>query len=706
MRPNPESVGRAKKAAQARAGLKLERLLDLLPVGVVTLDAKRCITSVNAAAARLIGQPEEALLEKPLPIRSPAEVSAWEHALEHARAGISAPVTLQVHELNGRRSVFELRATTFENRETSGYVVVIEDVTVRVETEERQALVMEAAAALAAPLDYRTTLKSLAKLMVPRFADWCAIEMHEGDQPIPELLTVAHSNPEKAHLAYEYRRRFPPRREDPYGPLAVLRSNKAQLIPELTEEDWTRNAESPEHLDILFKMEIRSALLLPISARGHSLGVLTLIYSQPGRRYTEKDVVFLEDLARRVGIMIDNARLYAAEQQARKVADAANHTKDLFLATVSHELRTPLNAIVGWAHLMRSGRLDDARRERAAETIERNAMAMTQLIDDLLDVSRIIGGRMRLELAPHSPADIVASVVQTARPDAENKGVRLDVELDPESGLVLADPGRLEQVVWNLLSNAIKFTPSGGRVQVRLRRVDALVELEVRDTGKGIAPEFLPHIFEPFQQAAGSSTKARAGLGLGLAIARHLVELHGGRIEAESPGPGKGACFRVLLPARIEPVVLERPTPTAAPPQSSALPDLSGIHVLAVDDDADARDLLRAVLEGSSARVTTAESAPDAMRRLEHDVPDVLLSDIAMPGEDGYQLLRKVRALPADRGGCVPAAALTAFARATDRSRALRTGFDVHLSKPIDPAELVQVVARLAREPREQQARS
>jgi len=378
----------------------------------------------------------------------------------------------------------------------------------------------------------------------------------------------------------------------------------------------------------------------------------------------------------------------------------ANRLKDEFLATVSHELRTPLTAILGWAHLLRSRQLDEPSATGALETIERNARAQSQLIDDLLDVSRIITGKLRLDVRQVDPASFIESAIEALRPAAEAKNVRIQKVMDTGVVSVAGDPSRLQQVVWNLLSNAIKFTPKGGRVQIRLERINSHIEIAVSDTGAGIKPEFLPHVFERFRQADQQTTRQHGGLGLGLAIVRHLVELHGGTVQAESPGEGQGATFVVNLP--IVPVyqkdnLVERVHPAARDtlPSYECPERLEGLKVLVVDDEVDTRELFRVGISQCGAEVVTAGSAQEALEAIEAERPDLLVSDIGMPGEDGYELIRKVRALPAGRGGKIPAIALTAYARTEDRLRALRAGYQMHVSKPVELSELVAVMASL-----------
>ena len=386
-------------------------------------------------------------------------------------------------------------------------------------------------------------------------------------------------------------------------------------------------------------------------------------------------------------------------------AQRVNRVKDEFLATLSHELRTPLNAILGWARLLRLGKLDENARVRALDTIERNASAQAQLIEDLLDVSRIISGKFQVEASPVDLPSITEAALDAVRLAAEAKSIDLVARLDPVPQIT-GDPTRLQQVVWNLLSNAIKFTPKGGWVRVSLATVDSYVEIEVADNGEGIRADFLPYVFDRFRQADGTTTRQHSGLGLGLAIVRHLVELHGGSVRAESEGEGRGALFSVRLPvAAVRPKLSGAhggdPDETSHIRRSFAsdgiLP-LAGLHVLVVDDETDARELVAAVLTESGAHVIAVASVAEALRSVQRHRPDVLVSDIGMPCEDGYSLMRKLRAMEKTVGR-IPAAALTAYATVQDRTRALFAGYSSHLPKPIDPAELTAVVANLAGRP-------
>jgi signal transduction histidine kinase/ActR/RegA family two-component response regulator len=439
---------------------------------------------------------------------------------------------------------------------------------------------------------------------------------------------------------------------------------------------------------------MRGWLAVPLTSRdGKNIGLLQLSDKYEGE-FTQEDETILVQLAQMASAAIDNARLYQESQQA-------NRLKDEFLATLSHELRSPLNAMLGWLTLLRTRKFDEAARTRALETIERNARSQAQLVEDILDVSRIIRGQLRLNVRSVELVPVIESAIDTVRPAAEAKNIRLQKVLDPAAGPVSGDSGRLQQIVWNLLTNAVKFTPKGGRVQIRLERINSHIEITVADSGKGISADFLPYVFERFRQADSSSTRSYGGLGLGLAIVRHLVELHGGTVHADSPGEGLGATFTIKLPLMAVSTIANEPE-RVHPAVGGIVsfensPSLEGLRILVVDDEADARELLIQILKESGVEVVGVASADEAIRVLTEQASrlDVLVSDIGMPNEDGYTLLRRVRSLPPESGGRIPAVALTAYARTEDRRAALLAGFQCHVAKPVELAELIAVIANL-----------
>ena len=493
----------------------------------------------------------------------------------------------------------------------------------------------------------------------------------------------------------------------------VIGKNLLDLFPELTARRLDRNYKwtlegqvrvlsqalhgyliampvvSPEHGYEQMQQAVR---ISPLNHDGKIIGTLTIIEDVTERVAREGELQAQVEA---------RSRLLSSEKLARNDAERANRLKDEFLATISHELRNPLNAILGWAHMLRLGKLTPPNVDRAVETIYRNAKSQAQLVADLLDVSRIISGKLRLDVRPVDLLSIVNAAIDSIRPAADAKSIRLQTILDPAAGPISGDADRLQQIVWNLLTNAVKFTPKGGRVQVKVQRVDSHVEIVVTDSGVGISKEFLPYVFDRFRQADASTTRIHGGLGLGLSIVHQLVDLHGGSVSVHSDGEGKGASFTIILPF-VGVVSTEKESEAVEQVHSDeintfdGLPTLEGLKVLVVDDEADTRELIQEVLKDCGSEVILSRSAAEALEALEKYKPDILISDLGMPDEDGYSLISKIRALPSERGGHIPAAALTAYARAEDRMRVLRSGFQFHLPKPVDSAELVTVVASLA----------
>lgn len=442
----------------------------------------------------------------------------------------------------------------------------------------------------------------------------------------------------------------------------------------------------------------QSSMAVPMAVMGRIVGNIEIQSYAPGA-YAEEQAAAMRMAANLTAGAIDNLRLLERESKARATAEESNRLKDEFLATVSHELRTPLTAILGWSRMLDAASINDPMAARALETIRRNAKAQAQIIDDILDVSRIITGKLYLELHPLELGPVIEAAVNVVRPTAEAKNIQIVTQFDPKPMVVTGDSNRLQQVVWNLLSNAIKFTPAGGCVWLSMTEVVSQIEIRVTDTGQGISRDFLPFVFDRFRQADSTTTREHGGLGLGLAIARHLVEIHGGTIKAESLGEGKGATFSLRLPSVGSQSTINRiPAGSLADTaRFEADSRLNGVHVLLVDDDADTLDLLSAALKQQKATVTAVSSAEDAIQAITNSKPDVVVSDIAMPGEDGYQLIERIRTMKLDDAGFIPALAITAYAKHEDREAALSSGYQGYLAKPLELTEFVAAVAQAVR---------
>jgi PAS domain S-box-containing protein len=476
----------------------------------------------------------------------------------------------------------------------------------------------------------------------------------------------------------------------------ALRSGERIIV-----EDVDMDAPFAPMLDIIRTAGYRAVVTTPLSGRGGKpLGMISTHFRSV-HRPSEPELHRLDLYARQASDFIERCRADEDLKQAREAAENANRVKDEFLANVSHELRTPLNAIMGWTHLLTRGKLDEETSARGLETIARNASAQNQLISDLLDVSRIISGQLRFESGVVDLIRVIDAATETVRPAADARGIVLELKLEQGAGLVSGDSMRLQQIIWNLLSNAVKFTPRGGRITVGLKREYSSVVIVVSDTGEGISAEFLPYIFDRFRQAECTSKRQHSGLGLGLAIVRHLVEAHGGTICASSKGLGKGATFTVTFPllavhrdgSDAERALFPAGSAISAPPEM-----LKGLRVLVIDDEEDARELLTIALTQSGAEVRTAATARAALDILDQWKPNILVSDIGMPGEDGYDLIRTVRALESESGGTIPALALTGYASAEDAARARVAGYGTHMAKPVAPGDLVVAVASLIAE--------
>ena len=681
-----------------RNGRLLAAIVESSDDAIISKDTTGTIMSWNRGAERLFGYAAEEMIGRSIRTIIPADRQSEEDEVLR-RVGRGETVDhFETVRCRKDGSLVTISLTVSPVRNKDGRIVgaskIARDITEAKRSADRAVFLSEAGKALASSLDYEATLTSVATLAVPSIADWCAVDI-VGEGGNIERLAVAHVDPAKAELARTVRARY----EDPSSPnsvASVVRTSTPALVPRITDEMVVAAARGDqERIDLVRSLGLMSYLCVPLVAHGRTLGALTFsTAASSGRQYNDDDLKFAEDVAARAAIAVDNAQAY-------KEARAANQLKDEFLATLSHELRTPLNAILGYSRLVRSGMIEPGKQARALDTIERNATMLTQIVGDVLDVSRIITGKIRLNIQPVDVPSVIKNALETITPAADAKQLRVNTILDPRAAPVSGDPDRLQQIVWNLVSNAVKFTPKGGRIHVVLERIDSHVEIVVSDTGAGIKAEFLPFVFERFRQGDAGTAREHTGLGLGLAIVRHLVELHGGTVGAESAGPGHGATFRVRLPVMIAraDVAPERER-SGAYARSTASPGystrLDGIHVLAVDDDHDALTLVREILETVGARVTTAASAREALDAIGEARPGVLVADLGLPGLSGYDLIAQVRQLRDHALRQVPAAALTAYARSEDRVKVFQSGFQMHLAKPIDPIELIAAIATLA----------
>ncbi|MFO0682134.1 MAG: ATP-binding protein [Sandaracinus sp.] len=702
---------RAVLAVAGRLRASLETTLRSIGDAVVTTDPAGRVTFMNPHAEVLTGWNEAEALGRPsasvFRIVSEATRTLVESPVERVlREGTTLAVPDRVllvdREERAQRPV-EHSASPIrgDDGKIEGVVLVFRDATAQRQRELRRELIERAATTLAQSLDYEVTVAQIARIAVPTLADWCAVDVLEEGAARPRQIAIAHVDPSKIALVRETSARFTKEPGATAGVRGVLDRGLSELHRDLaSEEPLAVDGIAPAHLALFRALGVGSAMIVPLVARGRVLGAITFALDARGRSYSAEDLALAEDLARRCAIAIDNAWLYAAANAARKAAVLANRTKDEFLAMMSHELRTPLGSVMGWAKLLTGPSADPTLVPRGLDVIHRNAVAMGALIEDLLDLSRITSGKIRLELRTVELAKIVESAVEAVRHEAAAKDLVVRTQIDPSVGPFRGDGSRVTQILTNLLTNAVKFTPSGGTVRVTLDREAGHARISVSDTGRGIDPAFLPHVFEMFQQQEdGSGARGRGGLGLGLAISRQLVEHHGGTITAESEGVGKGARFVVRLPLATK--SLEESARGEAAARGSGtlvtVAALQGIRVVTVDDDDDARAFVKAALELRGAEVRTASNVDDALALVEREVPDVVLSDIGMPMRDGYSFLAELRGRTPERGGRVPVAAVSAYAYAHDRERALAAGFEAHLSKPVDPNDLVALVLRLTR---------
>ena len=682
----------------------LAKVVESSDDAIVSKDLDGTITSWNQAAERLFGYTAHEAVGQSIRMIIPQDRQSEEdEVLARIRSGqaVTHYETIRQHK-NG--SQFPISLTVSPIRDDSGQVVgaskIARDISqrqaadraIREHAENAQKL-GEVGIAVASTLDREVIAQQVidAAVNLTRAAVG-AFVYHAQDPANGSVCTLSAVSgaPQESRVTVSHPR---------IGEWTAAGSDKRGVV---RLDDVTKHprhgTESPFTAMPPGLMPIRSYLAVPVKGRGGDvLGGLFFGHPEPGR-FTEQHEHLAAGIAGWASLSLENAHLFIEAQNA-------NRMKDEFLAVLSHELRTPLNAIVGYSRLLRGGLLTADKAERALETLDRNAAWLAQIVDDVLDVSRIVSGKIRLDVQEVELSPILGNAVATVQPAADAKGVRLWTSLDPGASPVSGDPDRLQQIVWNLLSNAVKFTPKGGRVDVRLESGDAFVEIVVSDTGDGIRADFLPYVFDRFRQAESGMTRRNGGLGLGLAIVRHLTEMHGGTVSAESAGEGRGATFRVRLPVLRHQV--ERPERRHEPARRPmaplpALGGLEGVRVLAIDDDPDVLALVRVVLESAGAVVTTFGAlSPDTLiDRIDAVAPDVLVVDLSMPDIDGFEVIARIRSCENPRVRAIPATALTALARAEDRTRALRSGFELHLAKPIDPGELVVSVSSLLRRTR------
>jgi PAS domain S-box-containing protein len=677
----------------------LAKVVESSDDAIVSKDLDGIVMSWNQAAERMFGYPAREVIGRSIRLIIPADRNHEEDAV---LAKIRAGESVDHYETIRRRkdgTLVAVSLTVSPIRNDAGEIIgaskIARDITDRIRQE---ALAREHAAAteqlaeigamLASTLDRDAIVQKVTDVASELTRAEFGAFFYNGVDPISgeSFMLYTLSGPSKEGAA-----------QSPHPRVTALaqafHGERTVRLADLTVDPRYGQSALDDRTP-LGHLPVRSYLAVPVrGVSGDVLGGLFLGHSQVGV-FTHEHERLAEGVAAWGSVALENSRLYHE-------AHDANRMKDEFLAVLSHELRTPLNAVLGYARLLRGGVLSGEKAERGLETLERNATALTQIVEDVLDVSRIISGKIRLDVQPVELPLVVDNAVATVQPAADAKGVRIQTVIDPRVGLVSGDPDRLQQVVWNLLSNAVKFTSRSGRVQVRLESIDSHVELTVSDTGVGIKPDFLPFVFDRFRQGDPGTTRKTGGLGLGLAIVRHIVEMHGGTVEAASAGEAQGATFRVRLPVMI--VQPERSEPRREHPRTerweplTTLGDLHGVRVLAVDDEEDALTLLRVVLETAGAEVATAASPAAALEQIADVRPHVLVLDLGMPDMDGFELIGRIRSSADAELRDVPAAALTAFGRSEDRTKALRAGFEMHLAKPVDPGELVASIATLVR---------
>ena len=681
---NQASMWIARKATEARLAAESafrRGIESSMLAGVAAVDESGTQTYVNPAFASMVGWPEAELLgaQPPFVYWAPEDHENIMAALADVLDGRARPsgYELRFRRRNGERfDALVLISPLQQDQQRLGFLAAVYDITERKSAERANRLLAEAGEILARSLDYESTLQAVSVLAVPALADWCLVDLIKADGSF-ERVGVAHADPADASVARRLRRSYAPR-SAPHGVSHTFAAGRTTVDNDVTCDVLTAIARDDDHLASLEAMRMRAFVSVPMTSRGRTFGVISFIASKQHARFTPADVALAEELAQRAALAVDNARLYREAQEA-------NRAKDEFLANLSHELRTPMTAILGWSHLLQMGGIPESDVQVGMQTIRQSAQAQARLIDELLDVSRIITGKLHLASEQVDAAETLRGAVDAIRPAADAKRQRLSIDIGGGRLCVLGDAPRLQQVFWNLLSNAVKFTPPGGRIDVRVARREGSVVVAVADDGEGIPAELLPLVFERFRQATTSARK-RTGLGLGLAIAKELVDLHGGSITVESKGTDRGSIFTVTLPLNDgrQASVSEAPELTHQ--------RLAGVRILLVEDDEATRTLLDAVLRSFGAEVVAAATATDACLALPSFPVDVLISDLELPGADGVDLLRSLRDGDAR---LFPAIAVTGYADEASRRRALDAGFEGFVAKPLDPLALAETIERV-----------
>jgi len=672
------------EAAAASESAFRRAIENSMRAGVAVVDEHGRQTYVNRAFAAMVGWSEAELVGRTPPFEywAPEDGANIQAAFEEVIAGRTNPAgyELRFQRRDGRRFDALVLISPFEQPGgPPGFLASVYDITERKTAERTARFLAEAGEILGRSLEYEDTLRAISNLVVPTFADWCFIDLVEADGGFRRIAAAHPPGEETEAIARRLQRAYAPK-SAPYGVSHTFASGASFLMNDVSDDVLIAVSRDDDHREALLSMGIRCFVSVPMRSRGATFGVLTFLGTELRARFEPEDVALAEEVARRAALAIDNARLYRNAQEA-------NRAKDEFLANLSHELRTPMTAIIGWAHLLQIGDLDAEQVALALRTIRQSGEAQAKLIDDLLDVSRIVTGKLHLNTAEVRLSDIARGAIAAIRPAAEGKRHSLEVDIRAHDAMVLGDASRLQQVFWNLLSNAVKFTPPGGVVRVRLADRDAdNVMLTVEDSGEGIASEFLPLVFERFRQAA-TAVRGRTGLGLGLAIAKELVEMHGGSIAATSGGRGKGATFTVTLPKLTQ----NRQPAERVQPTKRVHERLRSLRVLLVEDDETTRTLLVTVLGTFGANVTAASCASDAEAALRTFEPEILITDIEMPGNDGVALLHSLRGLMSAN---FPAVAVSGYADDVSRERVLAAGFNGFVAKPLDPALLADEIIR------------